>query len=213
MLKFSEILIKSTYNFKERVLFDIRYGIETSSPLLMTDFQHGQDLDHGKSYYASSTSEVYQSHAFIFNLLQTNLEKFVFIDLGCGKGKVCILWELLNKKKRINQKIIGIDYYLPFIEIANNNYQKLYKKKGNWILSNIKDFDFKEINQPLILYLYNPFDEVMLEQLLINIKDIPVYIIYNIPMHWDVIDKYGYRRIFYKTGKNQNQFTVIYTNM
>jgi SAM-dependent methyltransferase len=170
-------------------------------------------LNHGKSYYASSTSEIYQSYAFIYNLLQKNLEKFVFIDLGCGKGKVCILWELLNNKKRVNQKIIGIDYYLPLIEIADNNYQKLFKKKGNLIHSNIENYNFKEINKPLILYLFNPFDEVVLERLLINIKGIPIYIIYNIPMHWDVIEKYNYRRIFYKTGKNQNEFTVIYTNI
>jgi SAM-dependent methyltransferase len=206
-------LFKFFYNFKERSLFDLQYGVQTSSPLLITDFQYSQDLNHGKSYYASSTSEIYQSYAFIYNLLQKNLEKFVFIDLGCGKGKVCILWELLNNKKRVNQKIIGIDYYLPLIEIADNNYQKLFKKKGNLIHSNIENYNFKEINKPLILYLFNPFDEVVLERLLINIKGIPIYIIYNIPMHWDVIEKYNYRRIFYKTGKNQNEFTVIYTNI
>lgn len=206
-------MFKFFYNFKERSLFDLQYGVQTSSPLLITDFQYSQDLNHGKSYYASSTSEIYQSYAFIYNLLQKNLEKFVFIDLGCGKGKVCILWELLNNKKRVNQKIIGIDYYLPLIEIADNNYQKLFKKKGNLIHSNIENYNFKEINKPLILYLFNPFDEVVLERLLINIKGIPIYIIYNIPMHWDVIEKYNYRRIFYKTGKNQNEFTVIYTNI
>lgn len=206
-------MFKFFYNFKERSLFDLQYGVQTSSPLLITDFQYSQDLNHGKSYYASSTSEIYQSYAFIYNLLQKNLEKFVFIDLGCGKGKVCILWELLNNKKRVNQKIIGIDYYLPLIEIADDNYQKLFKKKGNLIHSNIENYNFKEINKPLILYLFNPFDEVVLERLLINIKGIPIYIIYNIPMHWDVIEKYNYRRIFYKTGKNQNEFTVIYTNI
>jgi len=206
-------LIKSFYNFKERFLFDIQYGINTSSPLLLNDFQKGYELSHGKSYYASSTLEVYKNHHFISNLLKKNIENYLFIDIGCGKGKVCILWELLNQKKNIHQKIIGIDFYKPFIEIANNNYYKLFKVEGEFIHLNIEHYDFSSTGKPLILYLYNPFDEIMLERLLINIKGIPVYIIYNIPMHWDVIEKHNYRRIFSKTGKNQNEFTLIYTNI
>ena len=96
MFNFPKInLIKSFYNFKERFLFDIQYGINTSSPLLLNDFQKGYELSHGKSYYASSTLEVYKNHHFISNLLKKNIENF---DENKSLSKVVRKpEELLNK--------------------------------------------------------------------------------------------------------------------
>ena len=197
---------------QERQWFDIRHGTQTFQPLHLKDFKEGQVLEHSKAYFASWTSEIKNAHRVMKYLLQDNFEDFIFFDLGCGKGKVCILWELLNLRDKFSQTVIGIDYYLPFIQAASANYLKVFHRQGRFIHSSVEVYNFKECHQPVIIYLFNPFDEIMLEKVLKKLSDSLVYIVYNIPMHWKTIEANGYRRIYSKTGKNQNQITLIYTN-
>lgn len=204
--------IYSIYNLKERVLFDMVHGVQTSERVELKDFLNATSLDHGKSYYASWSSEVKNAHQVLRNLLQHRFIDHLFIDVGCGKGKVCLLWTMLNKKSQVQQPVMGLDYYLPFIDTAKRNHQKLFKNEGNFVHCNAKDFHFLALKKPLIIYLFNPFEEPMLNELLNKIGKIPVYIVYNIPMHWGIFQDHGYRRVYSKTGSNQNQITLIFTN-
>lgn len=204
---------KKYFHFTERFWFDLQYGTNTSKVIELHDFSASMDsLAHGKAYYASWTSEVKKSHHFMMELLKDTFNDHLVIDLGCGKGKVCLVWELMNQKKGRQQTIIGIDYYQPFIAIAEANHQKVFGNSGYFIHQNVADLHFLEFKKPLIVYLFNPFDEVMLEQVLNRIGKIPAYLVYNIPMHWPVLVAHGYGRVYATTGTNQNQTTLIYTN-
>ena len=83
--------IYSIYNLKERVLFDMVHGVQTSERVELKDFLNATSLDHGKAYYASWSSEVKNAHQVLRNLLQHRFIDHLFIDVGCGKGKVCLL--------------------------------------------------------------------------------------------------------------------------
>jgi SAM-dependent methyltransferase len=85
-----------------------------------------------------------------------------FIDIGCGKGKQCIY---ANKYFHF-KKIIGIDFSPELIAIARknseklglNNFQFIHADASNWIIGNKKS----------IIFLYNPFNEIILEKFLKN---------------------------------------------
>lgn len=207
-----KVLIYSTYNFKERILFDIVYGVQTSDHVELKDFLGATSLDYGKAYYASWSSEIKNAYKVLRDLLQNRFADHLFIDVGCGKGKVCLLWTMLNKRSLVQQPVMGLDYYLPFIDRAKRNHQKIFKNEGNFVHCNVKDFHFLALKKPLIIYLFNPFEEPMLNELLNKIGKIPVYIVYNIPMHWGIFQDHGYRRVYSKNGSNQNQITLIFTN-
>jgi SAM-dependent methyltransferase len=208
-----DFVVNSFHNFKERILFDLVHRTTSSQRLEIEQFISTTPLDHGKAYYASWTSEIKNNHAFLMNYIKDDFKNYHFLDLGCGKGKVCLLWNILNQKKGIQQNITGIDFYYPLIQIAKSNYRKLFSDEGHFIHGNVADFNFLALKKPLIIYLFNPFDEYMLDCVLNKIGKIPTYVVYNIPMHWNVLSNHAYQRIYAKSGSNQNQTTLIYTNI
>jgi len=211
--KLKKYFFNSFYNFKERTLFDIIHQTTSSRRLELAEFDSATPLEHGKSYYASWTSEIKNNHAFLRNYLKEDFKNYHFLDLGCGKGKVCLLWNKLNQNQGIQQAITGIDFYEPFIHTARKNFKKLFQDEGHFIFGNVADFNFLALKKPLIIYLFNPFDEYMLDCVLNKIGRIPTYVVYNIPMHWEVLSNHAYQRIYAKSGSNQNQITLIYTNI
>jgi ubiquinone/menaquinone biosynthesis C-methylase UbiE len=145
-------------------------------------------------------------------LLKSHFSDYVFIDLGCGKGKACLVWEMQNRRLAQNQLIYGLDYYEPFIKIAQKNYVQVFKQSGNFYHADAQHFDYQQFNKPLIIYLFNPFDAYLLDAVLRKIDSTPCICIYNIPMHQDIFDKHEFQRIYSKDGPNQNQKTIIYSN-
>ena len=88
-MTFFNILQKTWHNFLERQLFDLIHGTTTYEVVDKADFLPIVDLKHGKAYYASWTNEVKNSHQVLIHLLKNHFTDYVFIDLGCGKGKAC----------------------------------------------------------------------------------------------------------------------------
>jgi SAM-dependent methyltransferase len=211
-MTFFNILQKTWHNFLERQLFDLIHGTTTYEVVDKADFLPIVDLKHGKAYYASWTNEVKNSHQVLIHLLKNHFTDYVFIDLGCGKGKACLVWEIQNRRLAQNQFIYGLDYYEPFIKIAQKNYVQVFKQSGNFYHVDAQHFDYQQFNKPLIIYLFNPFDAYLLDAVLSKIGSTPCICIYNIPMHQEVFDKHEFQRIYSKDGPNQNQKTIIYSN-
>lgn len=203
-------LRKNYQHFIERKLFDLVHQTQTSQMESIKDFKNPTDLHHGKDYYASWTSEVKNAHQHLRKLLA--LEKYQFIDLGCGKGKTCLVWELENLRYGITQKILGVDFHEPFIQIAKSNHRKIFKNDGNFECINVKEVNYYGFTKPLIIYLFNPFDAVMLHQTLEKIGKVPTLAIYNIPVYGETFREHGYKVSDTKQGKNQNQTTTMFQN-
>ena len=62
----------------------------------------------------------------------------------------------------------------------------------------------------MIVYLYNPFDEVIIRQVFEKIRNRNVYVIYNAPFHADCFDELGYQRIYEHKGFHANVHTMIF---
>lgn len=198
--------------YRERERFDKEYGTNTTTPLAKSGFSDLPNLNHGKPYMASWTSEIETS----FDLLRASLGRrfglYTFIDIGCGKGKVPIVWRLRCEAAGIEQPMMGIDYYPPFITIAQANHTKVFGNPGDFRVMDATAMDYSRLGQGLIVYLYNPFDAVVLDAVLTRLRTIPCLVIYNIPTHAEVLPRHGFALIHERSGSNQNQETKIFAN-
>jgi SAM-dependent methyltransferase len=197
-------------HFRQRKLFDLKYGTDTANNLMKPEFKPVPNLEHGKHYMASWTKEVIHSYQFAKKLLGPSFGSYQFIDLGCGKGKACLVWRLQCLKDNIKQDVLGVDYYPPFIDIARSNTKKIFGDFGHFLVTGAETINYHSFERPLILYLYNPFDAVILAKVLDKLLEIPVLVIYNIPSHRTTLIHYGYKLVYVKQGDNQNEDTQIF---
>lgn len=198
---------------RERDQFDLDYGVNTASPLSRIAFRKIANLEKGNAYQASWTSEIRTSFNLVHNLFKDDFRRFSFVDVGCGKGKVNLVWQQELDKKGLEMINVGVDYYEPLLTIARNNWRKLYPtRKPEFYLGDATNYDFRRHGDKLIMYMFNPFSAMVTLQLIRNLKNWPTVLIYNVPSCDQIIRASGFKVISQRSGSNQNQNTVIYKN-
>ena len=109
-------------------------------------------------------------------------EQDSIIDIGCGKGDAIRLFCQFKFNK-----ITGIEYSQNLTKIASSNFSKKKFVKKNIEIVNLDAQVFEEYSLYNMFYLYNPFDDVILNNVLEKIinakKESRYYIIYAHPIH------------------------------
>lgn len=161
---------------------------------IQTDKKHGVDfvtkvhidrLEHtpDSCEYEASNSETY-SIIEAMNITPNNN----FIDIGCGKGKAIYILSKLPFTK-----IDGIEYSSELAEIARNNLTKMKVDKST--IYNMDASEFKKYNEYDYFYMYNPFGESTMSEVVTKIektleeRESEVYVIYANPLHSKTITK------------------------
>jgi hypothetical protein len=95
---------------------------------------------------------------------QAGLQDFTFIDLGCGKGRV-----LLMASDYPFKKIIGVEFMPELHRAAQKNIagysnDRQRCRQIETLCMDARDFQFPL--DPLVVYLFNPFSEPTLAQVL-----------------------------------------------
>ena len=187
--------------FRENHLFDILRKTETHSWLPEQHYESGAvDTLGGNFYMASWHSVIKESFSFLQQHLQPGFADYHFIDIGCGKGKAMIALRELTHRAGMDMKMTGIEYYSPLVEIAHQNYQTCFGDKPPILLSDIMDIDFSQFGEKLVLYMFNPLIAKRVESLLANLIAHDCIIIYNNPVHQDLLEQNGFVRLFNKTS-------------
>lgn len=141
---------------------------------------------------------------------QTNcdLQEFTFIDLGSGKGRV-----LLMASEYPFRRIIGVELLPSLNRIARENIA-LYKSETqkcfvlDSVCGNATSFPLPE--GPIVLYLFNPFQEPALKRTLANLKThldsnpSAVYLLYHNP----VLEHILARQPFLKKVTGSHQYSI-----
>ena len=143
----------------------------------------GKNVQHGTSHIASNPDE------FRAAILATDvkLDSFTFVDLGCGKGRA-----LLLASEFPFRRIIGVEFAVELLKLARRNIGILKTKRPDTIdielaLCDVAAFDFP--NEPLLVYLFNPFGSKIVRciaQNLLNSASLfarPILILYMNPVH------------------------------
>ena len=198
------------YYFFQAHAFDLIHKTDTHKWLPKEYIAHPfENFDNCGMYMASWDCEIKTIFHRTKDLVK-NFSEYTFIDIGCGKGKVTILWALECLKIGLKQKIYGIDILPELIEIAKANHAKVLGNDGNFFCEDATKIVPHDYGDKFILYLYNPFDDFVIDKMLDRFSSDDTLIIYNNPVHASFIIKKGWTPIFEKNGFHPNLHTIIF---
>jgi SAM-dependent methyltransferase len=124
-----------------------------------------------------------------------DFRRFVFVDLGSGKGRT-----LLMASDYPFKRIVGVELIPEFHRVAEENLRK-YKSESQKCFATVaqcgdaRDFEFPA--EPMVLYLFNPLPRAGLEQVIakleqsVRVNPREVYVLYHNPLLEDVLAKSG----------------------
>jgi SAM-dependent methyltransferase len=157
------------------------------------DWEHGMDTTRsnvgmGTQFLAGVMARPYfATEPWLFQqimqAISVDFSQFTFIDLGCGKGRV-----LLMASDYPFQKIIGVEFMLNLHRAAEKNIAGYSNERQQYrqietLCMDARDFQFPD--DPLVVYLFNPFSESTFAQVLENLQRSveqmprPIYIAYR----------------------------------
>lgn len=169
--------------------FDVLHGIDTEGLLYAEDLSTGHAHDrHNEGYYATAPSLFEGAMAcWRQTLSDCGVEDYVFVDLGCGKGRVLLLaseWPF--------QAIHGMELSQDLARDARRNLRKWLRRPRACRRITVECDDVLRIQlpeDPVILYLFNSFAAEVLGPLMAKLaaaasrRSAPIDLIYVHPDH------------------------------
>jgi hypothetical protein len=151
------------YEKFEKHRFDRRHGVDTQLDVNLSDLSIASPNKHRGSRYHATPPVSFKR---VLKRLKVDLTDYIFVDFGSGKGRTLLLASDFPFKR-----IIGVEFGEELHRYALNNIQQ-YKAKYNSQIESIHvdATQFVLPDGPLILYFFNPFDGIVLRQVLANIR-------------------------------------------
>lgn len=142
---------------------EMKFGIRTTGADELKSLERrGIDIDHSTIYMPVSYDilQHFFAKADIANCRH-------FLDIGCGKGRAVCVAALLGAKK-----VSGVDFSKDLIKIAKANAEIVKQKKpdSEIRLYNNDAFYFEIEDDVDIVFLFNPFDDVIMSGVIDNIQ-------------------------------------------
>ena len=149
------------YYVIENFLISRKYNLDFNGLIPCSEL--AVDSDFSKKN--ATAYQAYGNHYFkslLRHAISMEKKPRYFIDVGCGKGKQCIY----AKKYFKFEKVIGIDFSNELIDIANRNLSNIKYKNVELFVADAKDW--KLPNEYCFIFIYNPFNEVILNKFILN---------------------------------------------
>jgi SAM-dependent methyltransferase len=130
-------------------------------------------------------------HEMLDGLRELNFGDFTFLDLGSGKGRT-----LLMASDYPFHRIVGVELLPALHQIAQQNLKQYQSESQKCfaleaICADAAGFAFPD--QPLLIYLFNPFPEPVLRKVIANLAESlracprAVYVLYHNPLLENVV--------------------------
>lgn len=195
-------------------LFDLVYGVDTQSLVPLSDLTlvgDSREWDLADRKYEAAPVLTFAS---IMRSLPANRGDFIFIDYGSGKGRVLLLAARYGFKR-----VVGVEFAQELYETSERNVDRFRRRRRRrlpeiqLVMGDAVNITLP--NEPCVLFLYNPFPEEVLSQVLAHIEDSyaraprTLYLVYLNPRFLRPFDKMACLRL-----ATQRQFfwrqTMIY---
>jgi hypothetical protein len=132
--------------------------------------------------------------------LDIDYRQYSFIDLGSGKGKA-----LLLAAEHPFKSITGVELAPRFCTTAIDNLRRARRIRRRCeeitvVAGDAATFSFP--HGPLIVYLHNPFDAAVLEQVIVRLESVvgqgpqPTYVVYHGPRQRAVLERVPWLRVY-----------------
>lgn len=145
-------------------IFEKRHGLRCSGYIdrRKLDTSHSAALVHSRAYQPVTCAAIRE---LIDQAKKTGIIFDNFIDLGSGKGKACFYAATRCQFK----SIIGVEFSAPLVEAAKANARKF--DANNIVFVNDDAASFSLPPGDNLVFLFNPFGEVVLRKFLENNLD------------------------------------------
>jgi len=171
--------------------FDAEFGTDTGGLITaeeLYDSRHRANI-HNTGFYATAPSLFQQA----FARMQIDFERFTFVDLGAGKGRIILLASNLPF-----QRVLGVEFIPELQAIATKNisvYQPATRRCQDveCILSDVRDFVFPA--GPLVIFMWHPFVGPVFEQVMAHLDESlqrdprEVYLVYLKPEFAHIVER------------------------
>ena len=118
---------------------------------------------------SSWTSILKKSTLIGMQILENVNTCYDVLDVGSGKGKALLVWSKLKFPK--DTLIYGIEYNKDLAKISKENIEKVgHKNEIKVLINDITQVETNIFKNTLLIYLYNPFDELIMKEFLIKFR-------------------------------------------
>jgi len=175
--------------------FDRRFKMETTEETDLDDLAiESLNKRFGVRYEPTPVATFRRMMSY----LPRDLGQFVFIDLGCGKGRM-----LAAATQYGFRRIIGVEFSAELCVIAEKNMLAVRSRTGADIrVVNVDAADFQIPDGDCVIYIYNPFDSPVLNRVADNIRACQtqaprrIYVIYYNAVHGAMLaDRLDFMRL------------------
>lgn len=141
--------------------FDRARGVDTGGVVSLATLSiAGRRRDQGAAYWGVDPDEL----AEILAGLPLRHEDFVFVDLGSGKGRALLLAADLPFKR-----IVGVEFAEELHRVAERNVHGAgLTDRIELICTDAADYPLP--HDPLVLYLFHPFDDEVMAEVIANLR-------------------------------------------
>jgi SAM-dependent methyltransferase len=198
------------YIIRQEIKGEKKYGINTTGADELKSLEKkGIDTQHATIYMPVNYGLLEE----IFDHLKISSFHH-FLDIGCGKGRaMCVA------AHKGFTKVSGIDFSKEFCDAAIKNLvhtQQQFPLLQYSVINN-DAFYYAIPDDVDCIFLFNPFDEIIMSGVMENIRESfganprKITVIYANPMHKDLFLAEGFRKIF-ATQKMNYLEAAIYEN-
>ena len=185
-------------------LYDLINRTDTKNRISMDAYPEDlKDRSGAEIYQPSFTSEIKQSICYLSNYID-NYRDYIFIDLGCGKGKACFIAESYDFANSI-----GIELNGDIVSLAEKN-RKILKSSVKFIEDSVLSYSYPDSR--IVFYAFNPFTDEIMAPLLERIASCKeCFFIYGNPVHERLFDTGDWRLLMKKDSATSSSLkTNIY---
>lgn len=184
---------QDAFSFCEDFVFEKRHGVDCGGFVdhanLVTTYS--ASLPHAMAYEAISCLVLRE----LFNEAhKTGIAFDNFLDIGSGKGKACFYAAYKSNFKNI----IGVEFSRPLVEVAEVNKQRFGARHINFVNTDARMFSLPKGDS--LIFLFNPFGEIILTKFLENnmlhFKENRSVIAYANDQHRRCLVKFGFETVF-----------------
>ena len=155
-----------------------RKGIDFSTQNIYDLTRTGEYQEHGTALVSTSIDFLTELLNDLENIVGKPINKDVFVDYGSGKGAA-----IIHAKELGFKKTIGVEFAKELHEQAVENIKKLKLENVESLYADATTYALP--NNISVIYLFNPFDEVVMSKVIENIMaqkeefESDVYVIYG----------------------------------
>lgn len=185
-----------------------KYFINTTGADELGELEEkGIDIEHATIYMPASYDLLEQ----IFTKANISASKH-FIDIGCGKGRaLCVAANFAVKK------VTGIDFSKDLCDAAKLNLLKTQLRSPSlqFKIYNNDAFYFEIPDDADFIFMFNPFDEIIMsgvvENIEMSLKRAPrkITVIYANPLQKHLFLEQDYKQVFHQKKLNYLEAVIL----